>query len=110
AALPPLGVPLCSRCLAHERDPVGCRAHAGFEAWAARVYDERAACLVHALKYGQRLRVADALAAAIAAALPTALTPDLVTGVPNHPARRRERGFDPAQEIAVALAARLGAP
>jgi ComF family protein len=109
-SIPPIGAPLCTRCLAREREAVGCRAHAGFEAWAARVYDERAACLVHALKYGSRRALAPALADAIAAALPSALAPDAVTGVPLHPARRRERGFDQAALLAEALADRVGAP
>lgn len=35
---------------------------------------------------------------------------DLVTWVPVHAARRRERGFDQAEELALAMAARVGLP
>src|SRR5437870_3315524 len=49
--IPPLAVALCARCLVRGREPVGCLAHPGFQVWAAWVYDERVAQLVHALKY-----------------------------------------------------------
>lgn len=110
AAIPPLAAPLCTRCLKLGREPVGCRRHAGRETWAARLYDERAARLVHAFKYDGRAGLANTMAEAIAGALPSSLRPDLVIGAPLHPARRRERGFDQAARLADALAGRLGAP
>src|SRR5881296_3514266 len=54
ARIPRVAMPLCARCLAHGREPVGCVAHSHRTVWAAWLYDERAACLVHALKYQGR--------------------------------------------------------
>lgn len=110
AAIPPLASPLCARCLVRGREPSGCRRHARHEVWAARIYDERAARLVHAFKYDARPAVAGVMAEQIAAALPPRLAPDLVTQAPLHAARRRERGFDQAATLAAALAERLAAP
>jgi ComF family protein len=110
ARVPPLATPLCARCLLAGRDPSGCTRHPAHEAWAARLYDERAAHVVHAFKYQARPGLARTMADAIASVLPTALRPDLVTGAPLHAARRRERGFDQAATLAAALAERLRAP
>jgi ComF family protein len=110
AAIPRLAIPLCVRCLARGHEPDGCRAHRGFEAWPALVYDERAACLVSALKFEGRRRVARRLAATMAGALPPGFRPDAVVPLPLHPARRRERGHDQAARLAAPLAERLGAP
>ncbi len=75
---------------------------------AACEFDGGARAVVHGLKYGRRLALARVAAAAIAAACP----PDELTGtvvpVPASPLRWRWRGFDPAEEIALALADRLG--
>lgn len=114
--LPPLAVPLCARCLARGREPAGCLAHPGHAVWAAWVYDERVALLVHALKYQGRPGLAPALAAALERALPAgsraggAARFDLVTEVPLHEARRRERGYNQAAVLAEGLADRLGVP
>jgi len=108
--IPALSFALCARCLARGREPVGCARHPLAQVWPALVYDERAALLVHALKYGGRPGLADALAERLARALPAALGVDLVTAVPLHPARRRERGYNQAWRLAVGLARRLGAP
>jgi ComF family protein len=110
AAIPTLGMPLCLTCLVRGDAPDGCLRHPHARAWAAWVYDERAALVVQAFKFGGRRGLAGALAARLAAGLPAGLAPDLVTAVPLHPARRRERGYDQAEELARALAARLGAP
>jgi ComF family protein len=108
-AIPRLAVPLCARCLARSRDPVGCTRHPGHSVWAAWVYDERAARVVHALKYEGRRRLARGLGAEIARALPTALVPDGVVAVPLHAARRRERGYNQAGLLADALAEAIDA-
>ena len=110
SAIPRLDGPLCVRCLAAGRDPPGCLREAGFRAHAAWIYDERAARAVHALKYQGRPLVATALSRWIANALPSAYRPDLVLGVPQHPARRRERGYDQAGLLAAATAGILGSP
>ena len=115
----PLAVPLCARCLARGREPVGCLAHPGQAVWAAWVYDERVALLVHALKYHERPRLARALGAALARALPPGPQGvgggatgrfDLVVEVPLHAARLRERGYNQAALLAEALADRIGVP
>ena len=108
--IPALGFPVCARCLAGGAEPVGCRRHAGSRVWPALVYDERAALLVHALKYGQRPGLAAALGERLARAVPAAEAPDLVTAVPLHGARRRERGYNQAWLLAEAVADRLGVP
>jgi predicted amidophosphoribosyltransferase len=66
--------------------------------------------LVHGLKYARRLSLARVAAEAMLAALPASETPDAVVPVPPARARRRWRGFDPAEEIAVAVAAGSGLP
>jgi len=110
AAIPALSFALCAHCLVRGRDPVGCARHPDARVWPALVYDERAALLVHALKYGARPGLAAALAERLAAALPASPAPDLVTAVPLHPARRRERGYNQAWLLAERLAARAGVP
>lgn len=108
--IPRLSMPLCARCLARGRDPVGCQRHPGRTVWAAWVYDERAALVVYALKYGARPRLANALGAELARAVPAGPRRDLVLEVPLHPARRRERGYNQAACLADALAERIGSP
>jgi len=110
AGIPPLSFPLCARCLLAGRDPSGCARHGRHAVWAARLYDERAAHVVHAFKYHARPGVARVMADAITETLPSALRPDLVAAAPLHAARRRERGFDPAAVLARAVAERLDAP
>ena len=108
--LPALTFPVCAHCLVRGREPVGCARHPSARVWPAVVYDERAALLVHALKYGERPGLADALAERMARALATAPPADLVTAVPLHPARQRERGYNQAWLLASGLASRLGVP
>lgn len=110
ARIPRLETALCTRCLATGREGPGCRSHPGFQAWAAWVYDERAALVVHALKYGDRPGLAAALGADLARALPPDYRPDLVIEVPLHPARQRERGYNQAAALAEAVAASLATP
>ncbi|HVP15203.1 MAG TPA: phosphoribosyltransferase family protein, partial [Terriglobales bacterium] len=54
--------------------------------------------------------LASALGERLARALPSALAPDLVTAVPLHPARRRERGYNQAWLLAAEVARRIGVP
>lgn len=102
ARIPRVSFALCARCLAAGREPVGCGAHPGFEVWPAWLYDERAAALVQALKFGARTDLAPDLAAEMARALPPP-SHDLVVAVPLHRVRRRERGYDQAALLAEAL-------
>jgi predicted amidophosphoribosyltransferase len=79
-------------------------------AWAATTYDGAPRRLVAALKFAQRLPLAEVAACAIAArAGPGGLAGTLVP-VPADPWRRRIRGFDPATELAGALSRRLDLP
>jgi competence protein ComFC len=110
AAIPPVAAPLCVRCLARGGAPSGCGRHRTHTAWAAWVYDERAARIVHALKFEGRTGLAHAHGRTIARALPPGYRPDVVIEVPLHPSRRRERGFDQAGLLAVSVARELGAP
>jgi predicted amidophosphoribosyltransferase len=66
--------------------------------------------LVHGLKYGRRLSLAGQAAAAMMRALPPRQLAGAVVPVPAGPWRWRWRGFDPAEEIAHALAARAELP
>lgn len=111
AAVPRLRTPLCARCLAADRDPSACARHAGHLVHAPWLFDDSAAAVVHALKYGGRPAIAAPLGQELAAALPVAWRrPDLVLEVPLHPARERERGYNQAARLADALAGTLGAP
>ncbi len=77
---------------------------------AAR-YEGAARELVHGLKYGRRLALASAAAEAIAGACPAdRIRGRRVVPVPAAPLRWRWRGFDPAEEIAIALSRLTGAP
>jgi ComF family protein len=111
AALPHIVQALCARCLREEQPAWPCNRHAGDQVQAAWLYDDSVALLVHALKFGARPRLARAHAGAIAAAIPEQHRhPAIVTGVPLHPVRLRERGYDQAACLAAALADALGVP
>jgi predicted amidophosphoribosyltransferase len=77
---------------------------------AASPFDGVARAIVHGLKYGRRLGLAPVAAAAMLRALPdesvrVAEEPQFaVVPVPAGPWRWRWRGFDPAEEIAIAIA------
>jgi len=109
AAIPRVSFAICARCLAREREPVGCARHPGFQVWPAWLHDERAAAAVQAFKFEARTALASPLALEMARALPPGRF-DLVLAVPLHPTRRRERGYDQAALLAEALGAALGVP
>jgi len=103
----------CPRCALPSHLSRGCpAAGAAFAAaWAPLAYDGVARRLVVALKFRGALALADLMAAQIAANLPRGLRDArAVVPVPPHPARRRRRGFDPADVLAVPLARRLDLP
>jgi ComF family protein len=77
---------------------------------AASPFEGPARAVVHGLKYARRLSLADIAAAAMLRALPDHPNVDAVVPVPAGPWRWRWRGFDPAEEIAIALARRTGLP
>ncbi len=109
ARVPKLAIGLCTRCLTRGREPVGCAAHPGFTVWPAWIYDERAAAMIHALKFGERPGLATTLAVELARVVPPGRF-DLVLAVPLHAERRRERGYDQAGRLADALARAIGVP
>jgi len=68
--------------------------------------------LLHALKYGGRLALADPCADALAEAIASrnAPLPDRICALPLSAPRQRVRGFNHAQEIARHVASRVGIP
>ena len=77
---------------------------------AASPFDGPARRLVHGLKFARRLSLAGVAATAMLRALPPHELADAVVPVPAGPWRWRWRGFDPAEEIAIATAERAGLP
>ena len=75
--------------------------------WAGWCHEGAAAELVRALKYGRATAAVTPIADRMAAAASAARSADVVTWVPCSPTRRRERGFDPAELLARAVARRL---
>lgn len=66
---------------------------------------------LHGLKYAGELRAVEPLAAAVADRWHRASAGgDVIAHVPVHRDRRRERGYDQAERLAVAVAAALGLP
>jgi ComF family protein len=81
-------------------------------AFYALEFEGAARDLVHALKYRGAISIAGRLAEMAAEPVRRACgrPPDLVTAVPLHPVRLRERGFNQSELIASRLAELLGAP
>jgi ComF family protein len=78
--------------------------------WCA-MYSGPVRAALHALKYQGERRLADPLAEALAERWQRAgRGGDVVTWVPVHPTRRRERGFDQAEELARRMAPRVILP
>ncbi len=75
--------------------------------WSSAPHDGVARALVGALKFRRLLPVADLMADRIHWLAPGHLLGGAVVPVPTAPPRLRRRGFDPAGELAAALAARL---
>jgi ComF family protein len=64
--------------------------------------------LVQALKYGEQLALADALARHLVQRVEQ--RPDRIVAMPLHPARLRERGFNQSLELARSIARNLNIP
>lgn len=77
--------------------------------WSSAPHDGVARALVGALKFRRLLPVAELMADRMQWLVPGHLLGGAVVPVPAAPGRLRRRGFDPAGELAAALAARLGA-
>ena len=79
-------------------------------AWSSASYEGVARNLVGALKFRRLLPVADLMAERIEWLAPAHMLSGTIVPVPPAPPRLRRRGFDPAGELAAALAERLEAP
>lgn len=78
--------------------------------WCA-MYSGAVRSALHAFKYDGERRLATPLGEALAARWQRAAAGgELIAWVPVHASRRRERGFDQAEELARETAARLGLP
>jgi ComF family protein len=104
---------VCTRCARRlaDADPLLGNGPAGLDkAWSSASYEGVARNLVAGLKFRRLLAVADLMAERIEWLAPAHMLSGTVVPVPPAPARLRRRGFDPAGELARALAARLEAP
>ena len=102
------GAVLCTRCsrLA-EAEPLSGSGPAGLDrAWSSAAHEGVARDLVAALKFRRLLPVAELIAERIQWLAPAALLSGAIVPVPTSPLRSLRRGFDPAAEIAAALAER----
>jgi predicted amidophosphoribosyltransferase len=104
---------LCTRCgrrLA-AADPLAGAGPPGLDrAWSSASHEGVARDLVAALKFRRLLPVADLIAERIQWLAPASLLSGAVVPVPTAPLRSLGRGFDPAGEIAAALAERIEVP
>ncbi len=107
--------PHCPRCASPTPDGATCgaclkRPPAFERTIAALGYVYPADRLVPRLKYGGRLAAAPLLGTCLAEAAVDAPRPDRLVAMPLHPARLRQRGFNPAAELARSVAEQLGIP
>jgi predicted amidophosphoribosyltransferase len=103
--------PLCTRCSRRlaAAEPLSGRGPSGLDrVWSSASHEGVASDLVTALKFRRLLPVAELMADRIAWLAPAALLSGAVVPVPTARLRSLGRGFDPAHEIAAALAARTG--
>jgi predicted amidophosphoribosyltransferase len=75
--------------------------------WSSALHEDVARALVAALKFRRLLPAAELMADRIHWLVPAHLLGGALVSVPAAPARSRRRGFDPAGELAAALATRL---
>ncbi len=116
ARIQPIPPPICLYCGRPQPAagaPCACRAHV----WhldgirAATLHEGLAREAVHGFKYDHKRELAVPLSALLQRTLvQVPLTFDLVTAVPLHPARERERGYNQAELLARALAVGIGSP
>src|SRR5262245_45403740 len=104
---------LCGRCGSRlaRLGPLRGTGPAGVDrAWSSAAHEGVARDLVAALKFRRLLQVAGLMADRIAWLAPGALLSGEIVPVPSARLRSLSRGFDPAAEIAAALAGRTGLP
>jgi predicted amidophosphoribosyltransferase len=105
------GAALCTRCSRRlaEAEPLTGGGPPGLDrAWSSAAHEGVARDLVAALKFRRLLPVADLIAARIEWLAPASLLSGAIVPVPASPLRAMGRGFDPAGEIAAALAEQAG--
>lgn len=104
---------LCTRCSRRlaEADPLEAAGPPGIDrAWSSAPHESVARDLVTALKFRRLLPAADLIADRIEWLAPAILLSGTIVPVPTAPLRTALRGFDPAAEIAAALAQRTQLP
>lgn len=104
---------LCNRCARRlaEAEPLSGRGAPGLDrAWSSASHEGVARELVSALKFRRLLPVAETMAERIEWLSPPSLLSGTIVPVPTARLRSLGRGFDPAAEIASALAGRTGLP
>ena len=108
-----LDATLCTRCSRRlaEADPLEGGGAPGLDrAWSSAPHEGVARDLLTALKFRRLLPVADLIADRIHWLAPRAVLSGTVVPVPTAPLRSARRGFDPAAEIAAAIAQRAELP
>jgi ComF family protein len=104
------GTAWCPACAAGLRPPAA-RTLAGIPLLAAGRLEGPLQQAIHTYKYRRRPQLAANLAQPLRHAMVAAgVSLPALTFVPLHPRRRRERGFNQAEELAVQLSAALGIP
>src|SRR5665811_1591188 len=103
---------LCTRCSRRlaEADPLAGGAPGLDRAWSAAPHEGVARDLVAALKFRRLLPIAELIADRIQWLAPAALLSGTIAPVPTAPLRSAIRGFDPAAELAEALARQTELP
>ena len=104
---------VCSRCGRRlgAAEPLLGKGPPGLDrAWSSAPHEGVARDLVSALKFRRLLPVAGLMADRIQWLAPSHLLSGAIVPVPPAPSRLRRRGFDPAGELAAALAERLELP
>lgn len=104
---------VCTRCARRLSglDPLAGSGPAGVDrAWSAAPHEDVARNLVTALKFRRLLPVATLMADRIQWLAPADLLSGTIVPVPTAPLRTRARGFDPAAELAAALAEKTQLP
>lgn len=104
---------LCTRCARRlgDAEPLLGKGPPGLDrAWSSAPHDGVARNLVSSLKFRRLLPVADLMADRIHWLAPAHMLSGTIVPVPPAGLRLRRRGFDPAGELAAALAERLDAP
>jgi predicted amidophosphoribosyltransferase len=107
------GGTLCSRCARRlaAAEPLAGSGPQGLDrSWSSAAHEGVARDLVTALKFRQLLPVAELIAERIEWLAPASLLSGTIVPAPTARLRTLARGFDPAGEIAAALAQRLDLP